>query len=294
VKGGERVTKPFDTSLKELFKGYPADLAVLLRVDAGESIQFLPTNFTTNIETDLVIGLGEPLHGVIDLNLQVAWDTETLYRVFCYNALLHRQYRVPVHSIVVLLRSRDNDLRLEQGVRYNVFPERGHMDFVPEVVRIWEWPVEALLTGGLGLLPLAPLGAVPQGTTREEALPAILRRINARLVEEAGTEQGRQLAGWTNVLTGLHFTNEQVRNLVRRSTMIDDILKASSTPDGLVGVFHCEALQRELVRQGKRKFGVPDGATVESVLAILDQERLERLIDALPTVTTWAELLATQ
>ena len=44
--------------------------------------------------------------------------------------------------------------------------------FSYQVIRVWEWPVEALLAGGLGTLPLAPLAGV--GTAD---LPDVFRSI---------------------------------------------------------------------------------------------------------------------
>ena len=49
-----------------------------------------------------------------------------------------------------------------------------------------------------------------------------------------------------------------------------------------------------LLRQGRNRFGPPDAATEEALRAITDLNRLDRLTDAMLTVTTWHELLATQ
>ncbi len=51
--------------------------------------------------------------------------------------------------------------------------------------------------------------------------------------------------------------------------------------------------RRVLIRQGTRKFGEPDAATIAAIDAILDPDRLvalcERIIDA--DILTWADLL---
>jgi hypothetical protein len=77
---------------------------------------------------------------------------------------------VPVHSVVVLLRPRAESPALRGSVRYQARAGRGHMDFGFEIVRLWQRPVEALLSGSLATLPLAPLGQLPAGSSPDEAL----------------------------------------------------------------------------------------------------------------------------
>ena len=281
------VAKTFDTNLKDLFAEYTADLAAMLGLD--EPVRLLGTNLVANVDTDMVLGIGEPLRGVLDLNFQVCWDRETLLRVFTYNLLLYREHGVPVHSVVILLRSRDNDLRLEQGVQYAIWPDRGSMRFVPEVVRIWEKPVEELLTGGLGLLALAPLGQLASGVTREQALPEIIRRIHDRLAAEATPERADQLWNWMYELTGLHLTEEQVSPHFRRY----EVIRQSLTWQATMERGEVRALQRTLLRLGTTKFGPPDESTRALLTNQTDLERLDRMIDSVSVVTTWQEVLAT-
>ena len=55
-------------------------------------------------QLDLAVGFGEPLDRIADLNFQAGRDADLPRRLWLYNALLHHRYRVPVHSIVLLLR----------------------------------------------------------------------------------------------------------------------------------------------------------------------------------------------
>jgi hypothetical protein len=52
-------------------------------------------------------------------------------------------------------------------------------------------------------------------------------------------------------------------------------------------------MQRLLLRLGRRTLGDPDEATKEALKAITDLERLERIGERLPDVSTWQELLQT-
>jgi hypothetical protein len=91
--------------------------------------------------------------------------------------LLHDSYGVPVHSIVILLRPRADRGDLTGTLSYVARPGRGRLDFAFEVIRLWEVPVERLLTSGLGTLPLAVLGQMPTGRTPDEALPEVIGQL---------------------------------------------------------------------------------------------------------------------
>jgi predicted transposase YdaD len=54
-----------------------------------------------------------------------------------------------------------------------------------------------------------------------------------------------------------------------------------------------EESHRLLLRQGSKRFGVPDAATEATLLAIHDLDRLERLADAMFNAQSWHEFLAT-
>lgn len=48
-----------------------------------------------------------------------------------------------------------------------------------------------------------------------------------------------------------------------------------------------------LLRQGRNKFGPPRATTAAELSEITDLDRLGRMVDAILTVTSWDELLAT-
>jgi len=54
-------------------------------------------------------------------------------------ALLHRTYRVPVHSSLLLLRPQAQHPNLNGNVKYAPRPGRGKMDFAFEVIRLWSF-----------------------------------------------------------------------------------------------------------------------------------------------------------
>jgi hypothetical protein len=77
--------------------------------------------------------------------------------------LLYERYGLPVHTVLILLRPSADRRDLTDQVRYQARSGRGGLMFDFEIVRLWQRPVEALLAGPLGMLPLAPLGQLPEG-----------------------------------------------------------------------------------------------------------------------------------
>jgi hypothetical protein len=151
------------------------------------------------------------------------------------------------------------------------------------VVRVWQVPVETLLTGGLGTLPLAPISAVAQ-----TALPDVVRRIDERLTREAAPEQAAVLGAAAVTLSGMRFPLSMLTQLYQGVHSMS-VLEESSAFEWM----RIRGAQKILLGQGRKRFGPPDQATLSAFEAILDLERLERMGERLLEVTTWNELLAT-
>jgi hypothetical protein len=190
---------------------------------------------------------------------------------------------------MVLLRPSADDRRLKQGVHYGIWPKRGRTDFSFEVVRLWKRPVERLLAGGLGTLPLAPLCRMPAGTTLQEALPAILQRIQERLTQEASREHAAKLWAASFVLTGLRLTREAALALFQGVQNMEE----SATYQYILEQGATRAVRKLLLRQGQKRFGPPSEAISAALATITDLERLERMSDRILEIASWQELLNT-
>lgn len=281
---------PFDATLKDLVESFTPDYEAVLDLQGPAPLKALNVDLSTiTAATDIVLGRGDPPEVIIDVNFQSGWADDLLGRVPLYNALLYYRYQVPVHSVVVLLQPSANDRRLDQGVHYAVWPERGRMDFSFEVVRLWERPVERVLAGGLGTLPLAPLCQMPAGLTLEQALPAVLRRIDKRLAQEARPEDAAKLWTATFVLSGLRLSQEQVRALFQGVRG----MKESTTYQYILSEGRAEEAKKILLRLGQKRFGPPGEATKATLEAIEDLERLERMSDRILDAASWQEVLET-
>src|SRR5262245_25683456 len=195
---------PYDATLKDLATGYPRDFLAVFDPPATQPLRLLNVDLSTvTTAADLVVGLGEPLAEVVHIDFQSSADAGKGADVLVYNTLLYRQYCVPVHSILVLLRPQAAHSDVNGTIAYASRPGRGRMNFGFEVVRLWERPAEDLLSGALGTAPLAVLGALPEGMDLVAGLTGVAQRLIHRLEQEASPEQTKRLLTAAFVLTGL-------------------------------------------------------------------------------------------
>lgn len=284
------MSKPFDATLKDLASIDPGGL--LGGIDAPPTVPVRLLNVdlsTVTAATDIVFGLGEPLQEVIHLDAQAGPDPEKHRDLLAYSALLHRQYRVPVHSILLLLR-HEALLKSQTGsIHYEPRPGRGKMDFGYEVLRLWERPVEALLSSGLGALPLAPLCRLPEGLSLEEGMRWVVTRVLERLDEAGEPALVQRLFKAAFVLSTLRLDREQLRSLVKGLRIMGE----HNIFEELVDEFRAEGVQRVLLHLGRKKCGEPDEATRLALAGITDLDRLDRLSERVLEVASWQELLQT-
>src|SRR4051794_28428729 len=110
------------------------------------------------------------------MEAQAGPDADKHLDLLVYQALLHRKYRVPVHSILLYLHPKA-ELSIQTGsIEYAVWKDLGKMEFEYEVVRLWERPVDSFLLGPLSTLPLAPLCRLPEELSLEEGLRWVVNR----------------------------------------------------------------------------------------------------------------------
>lgn len=314
------MSHPFDATLKELVRRYPLDWLAGLGLNADQPVRLLSADLATvSTDADTVLGIGDPLSSVVHIEFQSGRDTSLSRRIMIYNALLHGRFELPVHSTAVLLRKQADDPSLDGTLRYATHGGRARMDFRFEVVRVWERPASALLTGGLGMTPLAPLGQLETGNQSETALQGVLRRIDERLEAELPPAEAKWLlmAAW--VLIGMRVPRSTVKAFQEAMAMVD--LRESSTyqlilEEGLAeGIAkgikqgmekgmemgmemgmekgEAEGLRVMLLQIGTRRFGLAPDAVREFIQAVDNVARLRRLGDRLLDVATWQELLDT-
>jgi hypothetical protein len=241
---------------------------------------------TVSAFADLVLHLGERL---LHLDFQSGQDARLPSRVLRYNVLLYDQYGLPVESTVVLLCRKADRRDLTGEVGYAAADGRPVLNFRFEVLRLWQRPAEGLLSGGVGLVPLAVLGALPEGGDEADALRGVIERVVQRLTSELPQPQARQLVTAAYYLTGLRVPrNEATRMFLGVRNMRDSSTFQMTLDEGRVLGLH-EAVRR----LGTRRFGPPDEATSTVLQGITDIERLYRISERTLEASSWGDLLET-
>jgi hypothetical protein len=209
------------------------------------------------------------------------------------NGLLSDRHELPVRTGVVVLHPGADSPRLSGVYERGFLGEEAYLTFRYRVVRVWQLPPGPLLTGGLGLLPLAPISAV---TAAE--LPGIIERMEERLRGRGKRKRAPAVWAAAYILLGLRYSGEVAAQLFRGVVS----MKESSTYQAILqegearGEVRGEVREaRKLLRKfGERAFGPPDAQTAAAIEQIDDLARLEALCDRLGTAGSWQELLGAQ
>jgi predicted transposase YdaD len=275
--------KPFDATLKDLVETYPRDWLAQLGLDASLPVEVIDADLSTvTAQADRVLRVHDTDPWLLHLELQSGRDPFLAGRVLKYNVLLLDRHSLPVHSAVVLLRREADDPSLTGVLQMQPPHGRSSLVFRYEVVRLWERPVGAILAGGLGTLPLAPLCDVSP-----RALPAVIRRMEERLSREIPPAQAATLWTSTYILMGLRYPPALAVQLLEGVRA----MKESTTYKAILDEGRAEEARKVLLLLGNEKLGPPDASTREALEAITDLDRLERMLRRLLKVSGWGELL---
>lgn len=126
---------------------------------------------------DAVIRVDDPDPWLLHLEFQARHEADLPRRLLLYNGLLQHCHSRPVATVAVMLDRRYNITELT-GELASAPPAGPGWAFRYRVVRMWEQPVEAPVTGGLTLAPLAAGGlAADAGAVRPGAAPAFRRTL---------------------------------------------------------------------------------------------------------------------
>ncbi len=287
--------KRFDASLKHLLEKYPQDwlayLAGLMGLPTAGPVAVVEAELSTvSAAADKVFRVGGDDPFLLHLELQASHDRRFDRRVLVYNVLLTDRQHLPVRSVVLLLRPEADRGSLTGVLRHECPPGHCYLEFRYTVVRLWEQPVEPLLTGGLGLLPLAPLADVPA-----DDLENVIARIQKRVGVEASPAEANNLWTAAYVLLGLQYSEGFASQLFQRVRTMEEsatyqAIVAQGRAEGVV-LGQLQALRAVLLDLGSPRFGEPDEATRAALEAITEPQRLRELARRLQAVSSWAELL---
>jgi hypothetical protein len=205
------MSHPYDASTKYLVQTRLADWFPLCGRTTTAPMEIIDADLATvTAAADRVLRIDERPPWLLHLELQASRDPDFIPNLPAYNILLERQHGMMVRTVAVLLR-RSADRAELTGTYHREFPgESPHLIFRYQVVRVWELAVETFLSGGLGIVPLAPLSAVT-----ETDLPAVVARIDQRIRQEATPDEAGTLWTATDVLMGLRWSRNLVEQLLQ-------------------------------------------------------------------------------
>ena len=208
---------------------------------------------------------------MVHLECQTGPDADLYLNILARNVLLYRHFRVPLHSVVLLLRRQARHPTLTGMVRYEGTPGQGKMDFSYEIIELWERPVEELLTSDVSLLPLAMLGRVPEGVSVEVGLASVVHQLIERVNQETTSEQGKRIVTSAFTLTGLRVNRSVARNLFLGVRAMRD----SDTYMAILEEGEAAGIREVLLLLGRKLFGEPDAATKASLEGMEDLPAVE-------------------
>jgi hypothetical protein len=298
----------FDATLKDMLALDPIDLVPAFDLPRDEPAVVLNVDLSTiSAATDVAIGFGIPLKEIVDFNFQSGPDSFVDARCLLYNVALHFRFKVPVRTILILLRPKADSKDIDGKLAY--FAGQSGVEFSYEVVRMWQQPVAVFLKGGIRLLPLAMLCQLPPDRPIAEALHDVVMEIDRRLAQECEPAQAVRLMTAAFILTGLRVDREAIApifsgvRVMHESTAFDYYVEEGlkkGLEQGLTKGLEqgreqglIQGQRRQLLSIGRKLLDEPNDATIAALQAINDADRLERMALAILTATSWQELLGT-
>ena len=217
---------PYDATGKHMVQTRPSDWIALGGLPPGTSLAIVDADLSVvSAAADKLIRVDGPNPYCAHFEFQAGPDPTLDRRVMVYNVLAEDRLDMPVWSVVFLLRPQALTTGVTGAVRRQ--GRRPHkLIFSYKLVRVWEIPAKTLLSGGLGTLPLAPIGAVS-----EPDLGGVVDAMRRRLDRETTTEEAAELWTATRILMGLRWPPDLVGHLLKgvqgmkESTTYQEILR---------------------------------------------------------------------
>lgn len=271
----------FDNVCKLLAEKYPFDFAKWLLPQAPKTIKVLKTELSIEpIRADFVTFL-QTENRILHIEFQTNPQSKPPipFRELDYSVRLIRTYQVPVTQVVIFLQETNDPI---------VFTE----EYVNEttrhryrVIRMWEQD-SALFLDNLALLPLAPL-------TRTNSPQGLLSHIANNVAKIADRETKQDIAAYTEILAGLRFEKDFIRQLLSEDIMQESVIYQDIFQKG-ERIGEQKGEQRGEIKFClfllNQRFGEIDSLIVERVKG-LPVEQLENLGAALFNISEVADLV---
>jgi hypothetical protein len=278
---------PLDDALKHLTELSPQDWVAQCGWSATAATVIDADIATIAGAADKVIRVAGQPDWLLAVDFQVGHDAVAkLPDLLLYNSALFKRHGLRVRSLLVLLH------RGADSPKLTGFYERGFPDEPFDValryriVRVWRISPDKWLAGGLGLVPLAPLGDL-----RQQELPAVIARMKRRLDREVSPRLAADLWSAAYILMGLRYNEGLVQRLLQgvitmRESVTYQAIIEEGKAEGLI-----EEARRILLLQGRSRFGEPSAEELAAIHSLTNVRKLERLSVRLLQASSWQELL---
>ncbi|MEH2396937.1 DUF4351 domain-containing protein [Nostoc sp.] len=267
----------YDNLCKILAEKYPRDFTRWLLNQEPRTIEILKTELSIEpIRADSVTFL-QTENRILHLEFQTTIKSQKpiSLRMLDYYVRLTRTYQVPVTQVVIFLQETSNEIAFTEEYISEVTTHRYR------VMRMWEQD-SALFLSNLALLPLAPL-------TRTDSAQALLSQVAEEIAKIPDIETRQNTAAYTEILAGLKFEKDFIRQLLR-----EDIMQESVIYQDILQKGEQKEAFRFLNRQLNRRFGEIDSSIFEKI-RVLSTEQLEQLgeefldFSNISDLVTWLE-----
>ncbi len=282
---------PLDDTLKHLTELSPRDW-VVQGGWAAAAADIIDADIATIAgAADKVIRVRGRPDWLLAVDFQAGHDTlAKLPDLLLYNSALFKRHGVPVRSLLVLLHPGADSPQLtglyERGLPGEPFDAA--LRYRP--LRVWQIAPEQWLTGGLGLVPLAPLG-----DARPEELPVVITGMRRRIDREAAPGLAADLWSAAFILMGLRYEQALIKRLLQGvSAMKESVTYQAILKEGLeegITEGSIQEARKILLLQGRSQFGEPSAEELAAVNAMTDVQKLEKLTVRLLRASSWQDLL---
>ncbi len=244
-------------------------------------------NVSTTADADRVFRCeGSPPY-LLNLEFESQWRAERPERFLKYSVLLSDKTGLPVCTVVLLICKEANSSDLT-GLFERSLNDAVYLQWRYIVIKAWEVPTKEFLTGGIGLLPFAPMSA-----TTEDELPSIIRTMDERFREVAPTRV-YDLFMAAGVLMGLRFSDKLIEDLMNGVMRMENSSFYQMIRNKGLNEGRNEqriVTSRDFVLElGVDRFGEPNELQRGEIERIEDAERLHRMVRQVAHSTSWDEL----
>lgn len=281
------MSKPYDAGTKFLIEHYPSDWLALVDRAVTAPVEALDADLSTvTALADKLLLVKEPHPWILHLELQASRDSTLAERMHWYNALIGHRHECLVHSMAILLRREADEPGLTGEYWQQFAGAPPHCFFRFQVVRVWQLPMEQLLAGGLGLLPLAPLADEAKG-----AMAEVMARLSERIQQEIPDQETAGVL-WTvtSVLMGMRYQPKEVLPYFSKGSA----MKESTTYQAIVEEGEVKGIRETLLLLGGKKLGAPEKDISAALANITDIAKLRAMTERLLDVESWQELVGKQ